>query len=96
MSIDEPTSTPANRHRVDIGNNMALVGLYVAGIGALVLGLVTLGISSALVGSASDPSNALVWQTLGALTTNAGGLLFTGALVAHAVNWQIGRSSGRA
>jgi hypothetical protein len=80
-------------HKADIGNNLALVTLYGLAIGALIVGVMIVGFASAQVNESYDPSGALAWQAIGAALLNAGFLLVTGALVAHAVNWQIGRSA---
>ena len=83
--------TPANKHHVDVGNNPALSVLY--GLGGVLLGagLLILAIATGLASSISGPGDSPAWQALGGLATSAGGLLVTGGLVSHAINWQIGR-----
>ena len=90
-----PQDTPANKHKVDVGNNLPLAWLYVLGVTGLVIGNIVVAITTAVATSASDPSVSLVWMAIGSGLANGGLLFFVGALVAHSINWQIGRSGPR-
>ena len=94
--MTDPAESAVNgpeQHKVDIGNNPALIALYGLGGSAAGLGLLTVIISSALLPAALDPTGALAWQSLGSATTAFGFTGLIAAMVAHAVNWQIGRIS---
>jgi hypothetical protein len=95
MSDAESRETPANQHKVDIGNNPALTWLYIGGIVGIVVGVIVFVAAGNQIQDAYDPSGALAWQGLGGLLTNVGGLFLFGALVVHGINWQIGRSGLR-
>jgi hypothetical protein len=89
------TTTPANLHKVDIGNNPALAWLYILGGSGLVAGNIIVGVNTAVATSSGVAADTAFWGIIGN-SLGTGGLLFlVGALVSHAVNWQIGRSLNR-
>lgn len=92
---DAPQDTPANKHKVDVGNNMPLVSLYILGGAGLVSGNIIVAVTTAGATSTAAASGSLFWMTIGNGLANGGLLFFAGALVAHAINWQIGRSGLR-
>ncbi|MEP6482591.1 MAG: hypothetical protein ABJA94_11350 [Rhodoglobus sp.] len=92
---DAPQDTPANKHKVDVGNNMPLASLYILGAAGLVIGNIIVAITAAVATSSAGASGSLFWATIGNGLANGGLLFFVGALVAHAINWQIGRSGSR-
>ena len=87
------TNVSTRKHAVEVGENTALNALYVIGGLGIALGVLVLGLASHSVTVDSDPSGALAWQAIGGLVLNFSGLTFIGGLVAHAINWQIGRSA---
>ncbi len=85
----------SEHHIAEVGNNLALVSLYLVGGGGTGLGILVFGIATAMADSAYDPSGALAWQGAGGFLVGVGVFFLAGALVAHAINWQIGRSASR-
>ncbi|MGV8882897.1 MAG: hypothetical protein ACOH19_12170 [Rhodoglobus sp.] len=80
-------------HKADIGNNMPLVTLYGLGVGALIVGTFIYVFASFQIADSFDVIGPLIGQWAGGALVSAGMLLVAGALVAHAINWQISRSA---
>lgn len=95
MSNAEPTHPPAQKHRTDVGNNIPLVWLYALAIIGLGLGVVISAISTYQADVSYDPTGALLWQGIGVQLMNGGTIFLVGGMVAHAINWQVGRSGQR-
>lgn len=93
--MTDDTTPPAQLHRVDIGNNPPLVSLYALGGLGLVIGNLIVFFVPASTGNSSDATGNLIWSVLGNGLVTGGLMFLTGALVAHAINWQIGRSGAR-
>lgn len=82
-------------HQVEVKDNPVLGALYTIGLILVGLGLIVVFVAFSKSISAFNTSGSYAWIALGAAAANLGGLMLVGGLVAHAINWKIGRSAGR-